>query len=816
MFSNYFKVALRNLLKNKGFTLVNIMGLSIGIVVSLMIVRYVSFETSFDTFHPDAEALYRVTTINIKGDEVVYQDAMSFNTVGKVLVDEFPSVTGYARAFKVFNGMVFRVGDDLFPGRKAVFADPSFLELFNHPVTRGTPNGLLSKPFTVVLTESTAQRYFGNQDPIDQVITVPDGQYAGDYSVVGVVQDPPGNTHFTFDMLIAYSTFFRIGVEENWQGFNDYVYIKTVPGADMNSLKAAMPALTRKYLGEESTLQFHLQRVLDIHLTSNMAYEAEVNGDKDLVDFILLVGIFILLIAWVNYVNLSTAKSLERAKEVGLRKVIGAQRKQLILQFLADSALFNLVSVLVALTFIQVLSAHFNEFIGRPLPMIWTDMTFWQALALVLIIGTLLSGLYPAFLQSSFRPLTVLKGSFKNSKTGVFLRKGLVVLQFIASTFLIAATVIVYNQLQFMKNHDLGMDLEHVLVLKAPPTDNDFSRFPYISAVRSVHSQAYESFRNEASKMAGIQAVSASGTIPAGGITNVGSLSGGLWWEKRKNEERLTYYLASIDETLFEVYDMQLLAGRTFSNELRSDTAAVVINESALRLLNFDHPEQAIGERLVGYLTGSNWFRVVGVLKDFNRLSLKHSVEPTLYYYNGYNNAEYFALKLTGRDPSEKIGQIQELWQRHYPDAPFEYHFADNAFDAQYESDQRLSKVFLLFAALAILIACLGLYGLSYYMSVYRIKEIGVRKVLGASVANVLLLLSKGFVQLAAVSFVLSIPLVLWIMNQWLDSYAYQVEIAWWMILVSGGIVLTVVLLTVSYHAGKTAVSNPAQSLRYE
>ncbi len=817
MIQNYLKVAVRNLLKSKGYTLINVLGLSTGIVTSLMIIRYAGFETSYDTFHTDAQDLYRVTTINVKGEEIVYSDAMSFNLAGKVLTEEFPEVTDHARAFKVSNGIVFRVGDDLFTENKAVLADPSFLRLFNYRMIKGDSKGLLSKPFSVILTRSTAQKYFGSEDPLGEMITVPNGQYAGTYVVEGVIQDPSENTHFKFDLLIAYNTFFQLGVEENWEGFNDYVYIKTVPDTDLNALQAKMPAITKKYLGEETTLQFHLQPVLDIHLTSNMSYEAEVNGDEDLVDFLMLIGVFILFIAWVNYVNLSTAKSLERAKEVGLRKVIGARKKQLVFQFLTDSALFNLLSIAVALTFIQLLSSGFNEFVDKQLPSIWTDATFWKAVVAIFFVGVFISGLYPAFLQSSFKPITILKGSFKNSKTGMLLRKGLVIFQFLASTFLIAATIIVYHQLEFMRNHDLGMDLGQVLVLKAPPSDNDYSRFPYIATERSQHSRSYETFRNELIRRTGVSSVSASGTIPAGGITNVGSLSGGVWWDQRRTEERLTYYMASVDEALFDVYSMQMIAGRTFSNELISDTAAVVINESALQMLDFDSPEQAIGERLIRNTERpDNWFRIIGVLKDFNRLSLKHAVEPTIYYYNGYNNTEYFALKLVGSTVEEQIDKIGDLWMEHYPDAPFEYHFADDAFNAQYQSDQRLSTIFLVFAMLAIFIACLGLYGLSYYMSVYRIKEIGVRKVLGASVMNVLLLLSWGFVQLALIAFALSIPLILLIMDQWLASYAYQIAVAWWMILLSGMLVLVIVLLTVSYHAGKAALANPALSLRYE
>ena len=808
MLKNYIKIAIRNLLKNKVFSLINILGLAIGMAACLLILQYVRFELSYDEFHPEAEQLFRVTTVNFNNGEAVYSDAMSFNGVGLMLKERMPEVLAFARVRDLSQGIIIQNGEDVFTEKEVMLTDPSFLELFNYPLIQGNPATALTEPFTIVMTRSMATKYFGDENPIGKVLQVPTGRFTGDYEVVGLIDDVPGNTHLKFDMLIAYDTFWSVGEELNWNAFNDYTYIKVAEGTDPEALQEKIRPLSKEYISEESTLVFYLQPMMDIHLHSNMSYEAEVNGSAQSVHFLSLIAIFIIFIAWVNYVNLATARAVDRAKEVGMRKVVGARKKQLVWQFLFEAMLLNLLATLAALTLVQLCMPVFEQLVGKSLFSIWTDETFWFALSGIFVLGAVVSSIYPAFVLSSFRPLTVLKGKFRHSSKGIVLRKALVIFQFAASVFLIAGTIVVYRQIEYMRNQDLGMNLDQVLVLKAPRFADDED---------SVNVSQFKTFRHEISRLAGVQNVASSVPVPAGGLSNIGSISGGIWWEKNITEDHRTIYYAPIDPQFFDTYQIELLAGRSFSEEIASDTGRVVVlNKAALELLDFENPEQAIDENVLIGMQESTKYRIIGVIENFNRLSLKNEVEPTMYRCRLPGSGLHYSIKLGTNNMHATLSEIENVWRQIYPNTPFEYFFADDQFNAQYQTDQQFGSVFSVFAILAIFVACLGLYGLSSFIAFQRTKEIGVRKVLGASIIHILLLLSSDFIRLIFISFLLGFPLAWFVMQNWLNTYAHHTQMAWWIIGVAGLAIVLVVLITVSFQTIKAALINPAHSLRNE
>jgi putative ABC transport system permease protein len=800
--------ALRKIYKQPGFSLINISGLMIGMAATLLILQYVRFEMSYDRFHEDWDRIYRVSTVNLKDGEMIYKDAMSFNLTGPTLQETLPEVVDFARTFKIFEGISIKRENRIFRETNALIASPGFLQIFNYPLKAGDPLKALSHPFSVLLTESMAGKLFPDSDPVGQSFEIPVGQFAGLYQVTGIMEDVPSNTHMGFSMLISYETLWRSGFEPNWNNFIDYTFIKVAEGTDPKALQEKMIPMSREYIGENTTLVFWIQPVADIHLHSDFSYEAEINGSASRVNFLLITALFIAIIAWVNYINISTARSMDRAREVGIRKIIGAGRFSLIGQFLIESMMINFLAMAGALFIIYLMSPLFRVLIGMDFPVFWTDINFWLIVIIFFLSGIVASGIYPAMIQSSFRPLAVIKGKFNRSGKGIHIRKLLVILQFTISIFFIAATLIVYNQIEHMRNMETGMNLDQVLVIREGNM---------IMEGDSLSDERFLRFSNRMNSIPGIADLSTSSSIPAGGTSNIGSMSGGIWWEQHITENQYTYYFASIDESFLPVYEIDLLAGENFHHMMPEDTIMhTLINESALKQLGFPDPQSAIGEHLVLGDNHVRRFRIVGVINDFNRQSLKYPVEPTLYTYNHYQNGTFYSVKLNTVEIGRTVEEIGTAWAGLFPDIPFEYYFADERFNNQYKADLQFGNVFSIFTLITILIACLGLFGLSYYMMQGRIKEIGVRKVLGSTSGAVMLLISKDFILMVLVSFILGIPIILIIMDQWLQNYANRIQISPWILLLSGVSVFFIVLLTVGYQTYKTSRLNPAETLRYE
>ncbi|MCB0632704.1 MAG: FtsX-like permease family protein [Saprospiraceae bacterium] len=800
MFKNYFKISLRNLFKYPSNTLIHVLGLALGLTAFLLIDQYISFEKSYDTFHPGSEHLFRLTTDNVKDGEIQVRDAMSFAPSGKALQEELPEVIAYTTTLKPGQGdVIFRKGEIPVEENQTLLVDSGFLQLFGYAVLDGDKTTMLREPGSIVLTRSQAEKYFGTtQQVVGKTIEVL-GIIGRPFEVTGVIEDVPKNTHYGFNTLISLSTMQERIQNDAWNGYNYYTYLRLQQDADVEVLRSKLPALSYKYLGEETNLQFNLQAVEDIHLYSDFTFEPEIHGSAKAVSFLSLISMFILLIAWVNYINLSTARAMERAREVGLRKVVGARKGQLVGQFLMESLLINFGGALLALFLVILLLPYFNDLVGKDIliqPL--TNLNLLQKLFFFFLFGTVVTGLYPALMMSSFRPIGILRGSFGRTKKGGVLRKTLVVFQFASSLILVAGTVIIYQQIRYMTTRDMGIDTEQVISFQNAP-DRD----------------KYEAFTNELRRLNGIAEVGGIGSRPGGGSSEISSSSGGIQIVGKTDRLESTMYVNDFDDHLMKTLDLDVLYGRNFDRETAADSNGVILNLSLLKALKVDDPTSVVGEYVrFGRDPENDKFPIVGVVNDYNRSSLKSQVEPTIFFFNQRPAAS--VIKLNGQKTAATIDQIQQVWSRFFPQAPFTYSFLDQRFERLYMEDRKFGRLFLNFAFLAIFVASMGLYGLSSYLSLQRTKEVGVRKVLGASVSNIVLLFFKDFVWLILIGILLGLPLTFIGMNDWLSGYAYRINFPWWVLLLTVIMITLIAFFTVSIQTLKLALSNPAKTIRQE
>lgn len=785
--------------------------------VFLLIAQYVRFERSYEQFLPNADNIYRVAIETKVNHERVAYSAENYPAVGPTMVEEIPGVVSTTRFYNLGykNNVIITYQDAkpepiAFKHRRFLYADSSVFGVMGYRLVSGDPTTALAQPLTAVISEKYARMYFGDDDPIGKMLQMNDDDGNNELvKVTGVFEDLPDNTHLKFDVLFSYKTLYTRYKEainrydRNWRRRDMYTFVVLQPGTDPRTVEAKLPAIIEKYKPDnaksnvEETLS--LQPLKGIHLTSNLAEEPETNGDEKIVNFLFIIGIFVLIIAWINYINLSTAKAMERAREVGVRKVMGAFRSQLVRQFLAEAALVNLVSIAVAFVLILVALPSFNSLSGlsllpRDIPQPW--------LLLLWLGGTCLSGFYPALVLSSFKPVTTLKGKLRNTTGGRILRKSLVVFQFVASVALIAGTLIVYRQLQFMMNQDLGVDIDQVLVVERPGlTSRD----------RNAFTSAIDVFRNEVKSDPSVVAISASATVP-GKQREFKAIT------KRygaPDEQLVSLRFNSMDYDFIDVFKMKLLAGRVFDEQHVLDTdTSVVITESASKLLGFAKPEDAIGQTL--QIPAFQFTPiVVGVVNDYHQVSLKKSLDPVIFYCTKYQG-EFYSVRLRTNDMAQAVDHVRQAWAKAFPGNPFDYFFLDDYFDKQYENEQKFGKLFTTFAVLAVMVSCLGLLGLSAYTATQRTKEIAIRKALGSSENGIFILLSQEYMRLVGLSVLVATPMIWWIMNNWIQSFPYRTEISPMVFLVSGISVLTVALLTVSFQTLKAARTNPVQSLRYE
>lgn len=808
MIRNYFKIAWRNLIKNKSFTFINLLGLATGFAIALLIIQYARFELSYENTHEKAGRIVRLTNDIMDGESVSAQDCETYPPTGPRIMRELSEVENFTRAYQIGEpSVIIQVGDQQHELEKMYAVDASFFSIFTYPLSYGTGRDIFTQPNQAVLTESSALKYFNRKNIIGTSLTLNFTEGKILLNIVGVVADSPPNTHLKFDMLISYPTMtgdpvmrnsYGETIEENWRGNNTYTYALLAPNTDYDNFTRSLIGFNKGLVDEVKLKNDRVvaQKMSDIHLHSNKPFEPEPNGDATSVYFLLGVAFLVIISAFVNYINLATSKALERAKEVGVRKVVGSTKNQLRIQFLFESFLINLISGALALIIIIAIKSNFVEIAGLPESFtIFSDSFFWLSLFSFIFIGIFFSGLYPAFVLSSFKPASVLKGNFTNSLQGTFLRKSLVVFQFAVTIILLIQVFTIKEQLSFLRNMDLGMQTNRTIVVKAPSQKNANENF-------SV-------FKQKLLANSTIEAVSVSAVVP-GELSSEMSTTTGINLSEKITDHHYNFYLTEIDDDFIPFMEMKLLAGNNFNKSSHMDKKEVIVNEEALRLWGILDAKDAIGRKLSFW--GSEW-TIKGVVKNYHQESAKSPHIPIIHRFSTYFGS-LASIKFNNDDPQKQIAQIKEIYKSSFPTAPFSYFFMDDAFDKQYKQDEKFQKVFNVITGFAILIACLGLFGLAMFTVTKRQKEIGIRKVLGASIGNILILLSSSFLKIVFISVLIGLPITYLLVNKWLDNFAFRIELNWW--LFTGPILLIffLVIISISINTIGSALTNPANVLK--
>ncbi|HEY5615568.1 MAG TPA: ABC transporter permease [Bacteroidota bacterium] len=802
MLSNYLKVALRNLARHKLYSAINIFGLAIGLACFGLIAAWVMNELGYDRFHENHERIVRlVGRVTTEADS--FDQAVTSSPLAEALVRDYPEVE---RAVRLTDrGAIVRYEDKQFDEDNLLFADESFFDMFSYDLTLGDKGTALRDPYSIILTQSMSEKYFGSENPVGKTLTIflfdPDGKGAP-YKVTGVMPDPPQNSHVVFNFLGSFNTYETAEPASRtsewrwfWNGFYTYLLLKE--GSDLEALEAKLPEFAERYLGEKMTQMrmfytFSLQPLDDIYLHSDLRYEIQVTGSLDTVVIFATIGVFVLAIACINYMNLATARALGRAKEVGIRKILGVTKADLIRQFLLEAALFAGLSLVLAFLFMELNRSFVSGLTGKPLENIFSGALLALLLGTTLLAG-FCSGLYPALFLSSFKPMMIVK-AWKSTSASVFVRKGLVVLQFVVSITLLIGTGLVWNQMEYIRSKDLGFNKEELLVLN----QNGFSEV----------NAGIGSFREALLSHSGISGVATSRGLIVGGLSNwhIETVDGS------GKPISTSIYQHQVSFEYLDVYQMKLLAGRQF---VPTDTgSAYIVNETAVNVLGWGTPENALGKP---FRTGdSNNAQVIGVVRDFHFSSLENPIEPVAVSLAGPGQFSRISIRVAASQLQETIMFIKQTWQEHFPRALLQYSFMNERLDRQYESEKIFGKVFLLFVFLSLIVASLGLFGLASFATEQRVKEVGIRRVLGASVSGVVRLLSKDFLKLVAVANILAWPLAYYVMNRWLEDFAYRIEISWWVFALAGGLAFVIAILTVSVQAIRAALANPVEALRYE
>ncbi len=798
MIRNYFKIAWRNLLRSKVFSAINILGLALGLTAFLLLALYVKDELSYDRFHEKGDRIYRVSRefVSDRGSTDLYL-AQVAPPYGPLIAQDFPEVERVVRMLAT--NATFRYGDKLYDEQRVFFAEDGFFELFTVPVVQGDARTALEAPFTVMLSVPVAKKYFGDEDPMGKLIRV---NNQGELMVTGVFEPLPAQSTMHPDVLISFATlndgsiYGAENLRTNW-GNNAFSTFLLLPeNYDPQRLVDAFPAFQDKHMGEHTSTfsVLHLMKLTDIHLHSNTDSELEPTSDIRYVYFFAAIALFILIIACINYMNLTTARSAKRAKEVGMRKVVGALRGQLIRQFLAESLLYTVIATAFSVGLAALGLPLLNDLSGKSLS--FTEVltpTFGLLLVGIMVFTALVSGSYPAFFLTAFQPIKVFKGSVTTSAKRGVLQQVLVTVQFAIAVLLICCTTVAYQQMRHIQDFKLGYAKEQVVLLPA-----------------AGDSAAFESVRQQLLQHSAIADVARSSRIPTGRLLDGQGAS-----VSRGGELAPTGAIIkglAIDERFIPTYRIELAAGRNFSQAHPSDrTDAFVLNESAVSMLGWANPEEAVGNT---FAYGDRKGTVIGVTKDFHFESLHQQVVPLVMgMETGYS---WWSVRIAEGESKTALTRLEAVWKARFPDNPFRYEFLDDRFGALYERERTQQLLFGIFAGIAIFISCLGLLGLSMYMAELRTKEIGIRKVLGASVAGIVQLLSKDFLKLVLVAIGVAAPLSWWLMNAWLDDFAYRIAIQWWMLALAGLAAVAIALLTVSWQAIKAAVANPVDSLKDE
>jgi putative ABC transport system permease protein len=803
MIKNYFKIAIRNLGKNKTFSFINIIGLAIGLTCFVFIAIFVFNELSFDRYPTDAKDIYRVQlSVTGNGDVAVYPNVDY--AVGEGMKDAFPEIKDYTRLSPASDFVKY--DDKQFKEDKLAFASPNFLQMFSIPLIDGSNKDALVQPNSIVISKLFAKKYFGDADPVGKSLVI--GLHDALYKVTGVFNKVPDNSHFHIDAFLSMTTWHV--TNPTWNNLGPYTYLLLNKNVDPKKLQAKFPQLVAKYVVPENqrdmgtslaearqainTFIFSLQPLTDIHLYSHTKSEIEENGDIQSVYIFLVLAIFILLLACVNFTNLSIARSVKRAKEVGVRKVMGSGKLQLIKQFLSESVLMSFCAMLLAIVLILVLLPYFNQVSGKQISV--GDLLNYKfilgLITLIFFIG-IVAGIYPSFFLSSFNPIKALKGSGGTGRNKSSLRSGLIIFQFFVSTALIVSTIIVYQQLHYMQNKKLGYDKEQVLFL---PDGR-------------LMGQNQDAFKQSVLHDSRVDAATISRSVP-GDVFMDGTEVYPV--NENGNGKEIHMNIYHVDYDYLKTLGIKIKEGRYFSKDFGSDSGTtVVINEAAARELGWNNTNP-VGKTIVR--SGQQAFKIIGVMNDFNYASAKQKIAPLMMMLG--NNYGGLIIKIKTTDVTGFLNGLKTKWNSFNPQGPLSYNFLDEKFAALYASELRTQQIFSSFAILAIIIATLGLFGLSAFVIEQRTKEIGIRKVLGASIQNVVLLVSKDFLLLVGIAFIISIPVTWWAMHNWLQDFAYRINIQWWVFVLGGIVAMLISVLTISFQAIKAAIANPVESLRSE
>ena len=807
MFRNYFKTAFRNLLRNKFYTSINIIGLAVGLATCLLIFLYVIDELSYDKYNANADRIYRVNNeIKFNGNYLDFAQAPAL--MGSTMMREMPQVQQYTR-MSWYGSFLVKKANENIQEQRVGYADSTLFDVFTLPVIAGNAKTALKDYHSLVITETIAKKYFNSTDVVGKTMLIND---TGNYKITAVIKDIPTQSHFNFDFFVPMMEN-RGANEDNWLSENYTTYILLKKNANVKQVEAQLNPLMDRHVGPQlqsmvnislndfkkggGYIKADLTPLTAIHLHSNKQGDLEGNGNAEYVYIFSGIALMILLIACVNFMNLSTARSSNRAKEVGVRKVLGSLRKNLVQQFLTESFLISFIAMVLAILIAFLLLPYFNQLAGKN---IYTNTLFQPGMllslvALMLVVG-LLAGSYPAFFLSSFQPIDVLKGKLAAGFKRSWLRNALVVFQFVISIVLIFGTIVIYNQLNYIHNKDIGFNRSQVLT---------------INHANALGDQAV-SFKNELLQISGVQNATMSGYLPVNHNRN-----GNTYFTSPALDPGTAINIQAwtVDENYIPTLELKVLQGRNFSQQFPTDSTSVIINEAAAKFLaakgllnkNFYTLNDPQTKTLISY-------HIIGVIKNFNFSSLRDVVTP-LGLFLGKDNGG-ISVRIKSTDVPNVIAQIKNKWKSMAPSQPFDYSFMDEDFNKLYTTEQRTGQIFITFAVLAILIACLGLFGLVTYAAEQRVREIGVRKVLGASVSNIAGMISKDFLKLVIVSAVIAFPLAWWAMHTWLQSFAYRVNISWWVFAVAGFAAILIAIVTVSFQSIKAAVANPVKSLRTE
>ena len=799
---NQVKIALRRIKRQKGYSFITFFGLAIGMACTILILLWVQDELSYDRFHFRSSQIYRIT--QVRGADRV-KIAYTAAPMAEAMENDFPEVLRATRLSLWPSNLLVSTGDKQYLETGFIQADPDVFDVFNIPFMLGDPSTALAQPDNIVLTDDTAEKYFGENNPIGKILLV---NKKREFLVTGVVENYPENSHFDFDVIIP-----LVDKSTNWTDHSLFTYIVLQDNAPPSRLEAKFPDFIFRHWGpqfehetgqnlrdhlkiDENYYGFWLQPLEDIHLKSrNVIDNSKTKGDIRYVYIFTIIASFILLIACINFINLSTARSVHRAKEVALRKVVGSNRSLLIRQLLVESAVMSCIAMVSALILVEIVLPSFNNLVGKKLSIGYAgDPRALAVLAGMTVLTGLLAGLYPAFAISSFSPISLLKGKLKSGTKGQMLRKGLVILQYTISIFILISTFTVYWQLTYLQNAKLGFDKEQVLVIH-----------------RGNHIPQGETFMQELLTHPNVMCVSNTSSLP-GRHFNMNSYR----LEGSPSTERYTLFSMYADHRFAELLGLEMIEGRFFSDEIASDASSVVINETAVRRLGLTDPVGKRFHKEYGGAKEGEFTTIIGVVKDIHFHSLHDEITPMAFRYRKETGGFYTSVKLGTGNIRETLRFVGNTWKKFSQGQPFEYSFLDEDFDNLYRDEKKTGQILFLFASLSIFIACLGISGLASFLAENRIKEIGIRKVLGASTPGILMMLSKDFTKWVIVTNLFAWPLAYFAMNKWLQNFAYRISIHPWIFVMSGLIVFAVALITVSYQSIKAAVSDPVDSLRYE